>query len=171
MSGLGGQPEERTPGYAADIKAVGYRPQFPSNRYEKTQLAHWFVQVGSGLVDFAVIGWPVIVPTVAMSGHRRAEMTRYGLVVELMIAVLVAVWEGRAGRTPGKALLGLRLVDQTNGLPLGFWRALLRRVAHLLDGLSCYIGFLWPLWDAQRQTFADKVTNAVVVAREHQPQA
>ena len=32
-----------------------------------------------------------------------------------------------------------------------------------LDSLVCYLGFLFPLWDAKRQTFADKIIHTVVV--------
>jgi len=32
-----------------------------------------------------------------------------------------------------------------------------------LDGLPCYLGYLWPLWDSKRQTFADKIVGTVVV--------
>jgi hypothetical protein len=41
--------------------------------------------------------------------------------------------------------------------------AFARDIVHLLDSLPCYIGFLWPLWDAKRQTFADKILSTVVV--------
>jgi hypothetical protein len=27
-----------------------------------------------------------------------------------------------------------------------------------------YLGYLWPLWDAKRQTFADKICSTVVLA-------
>lgn len=165
MSGPGGQPVETVPGYAADIEAAAYRPSY---RYEKGQLAHWVLRLASGLIDSAVVGWPVAVPYAAMSpGHHRAETISRTLWVTLVLSVLVAVWEGRTGRSPGKALLRLRLVDRDNGRPLGVPRALGRRVAHLLDVLSCYLGLLWPLWDEQRQTFSDKVTRAVVLAREN----
>ena len=33
---------------------------------------------------------------------------------------------------------------------------------HILDALT-YVGFLWPLWDAKRQTFADMLMRTVVV--------
>ena len=39
----------------------------------------------------------------------------------------------------------------------------LRHFAHILDMLPCMIGFLWPLWDAKRQTFADKVIGTFVI--------
>jgi hypothetical protein len=43
--------------------------------------------------------------------------------------------------------------------------AFVRDLAHILDALPCYIGFLWPIWDSKRQTFADKIMNTVVVVR------
>jgi serine/threonine-protein kinase len=172
LSGLGGQPEEKIPGYAMDLGAVTYQPQESAQRYERRQLAHWFLRVASALTDTAVIAWPTIVPRWGMSsGHHRTEMIRYGLVLQIVLQLLVTVWEGRTGRSPGKALLRLRLVGQFDGRPLGFWRALGRRVAHLADVLSCYLGILWPLWDNQRQTFADKIARSVVVAEEKRPQA
>jgi hypothetical protein len=38
-----------------------------------------------------------------------------------------------------------------------------RHLLHILDALPCYLGFLWPLWDGKRQTFADKIVKSVVV--------
>jgi len=35
---------------------------------------------------------------------------------------------------------------------------------HIVDGLSLFIGYLWPLWDKKRQTFADKIMSTVVVS-------
>ncbi|UWE12653.1 RDD family protein [Actinacidiphila bryophytorum] len=172
MSGLGGQPEEQVPGYAMDLDAVTYQPLTSSQRYERGQLAHWFVRVASALIDALLVCWPTFVPRWTMSpGHHRTEMITYGLFVQIVLQLLVTVWEGRTGRSPGRALLRLRLVGQFDGRPLGFWRALGRRLAHLLDFLSCYLGSLWPLWDDQRQTFADKIARSVVVAEGNRPQA
>jgi uncharacterized RDD family membrane protein YckC len=167
LTDLGGQPET-VPGYAVDIEAAAYRPPTPTYRYDKSQLAHWGVRVAAALIDSAAVGWPVAIPYEAMSeGHRRTVMIANGLIVTLVLTVLVTVWEGRTGRSPAKALLRLRVVDRDGGQPLGFWRALGRRAAHLLDQLTCYLGYLWPLWDDQRQTFSDKVARSVVVAKEN----
>ncbi len=38
-----------------------------------------------------------------------------------------------------------------------------RDICHILDSLACYIGWLFPLWDAKRQTFADKIISTVVI--------
>jgi uncharacterized RDD family membrane protein YckC len=150
-------------GVTAGIDTAADRPQ-PQARYDKGQLAIWPLRVVSGLVDQAIIGAPAWVPyQVLGSGHRRALFIANGGWVALGLLVLVAYGESRTGRSPGKALYRLRLVREETGQPLGFGAAVGRRFAHVLDVLSCYLGCLWPLWDAKRQTFADKCVGSVVL--------
>ena len=40
----------------------------------------------------------------------------------------------------------------------------------MLDGLA-YVGYLWPLWDDERQTFADKILRTGVVRTRVEPLA
>jgi uncharacterized RDD family membrane protein YckC len=54
-------------------------------------------------------------------------------------------------------------VKESTGQPVGFGFAFVRQLAHVLDSLPLYLGYLWPLWDDKRQTFADKVCSTVVV--------
>lgn len=77
--------------------------------------------------------------------------------------IFIVVKEGSTGQTPGKKALNIRVVREATGQPLGFGMAFVRRLAHMLDSLACYIGWLWPLWDAKGQTFADKAVASVVV--------
>lgn len=58
------------------------------------------------------------------------------------------------GWSLGRAVFGIRIV--TGGdVPAGTARLVLRDVAHLLDTVSLFVGWLWPLWDARKRTFAD----------------
>jgi len=41
--------------------------------------------------------------------------------------------------------------------------AFLRDLCHFIDAVICYVGFLFPLWDAKRQTLADKIMKTVVI--------
>ena len=41
--------------------------------------------------------------------------------------------------------------------------AFVRQLAHIIDSLICYIGWLFPLWDAKRQTIADKIMSTIVI--------
>ncbi|HKR51832.1 MAG TPA: hypothetical protein VJT72_20070 [Pseudonocardiaceae bacterium] len=46
------------------------------------------------------------------------------------------------------------------GQPVGSGRALARQLCHSLEFV---IGYLQPLWDDKRQTFADKIVGTVVI--------
>ena len=75
-----------------------------------------------------------------------------------------AAGDGRQkGRKPGEAGAPQRLISERTGEPIGGGLAFARDICHILDSLACYIGWLFPLWDAKRQTFADKIVSTVVV--------
>jgi uncharacterized RDD family membrane protein YckC len=98
---------------------------------------------------------------------------------DIAVAVVwagVAFWawsmffrQGRKGQSLGRSVTNTRLVDAWSGKPVGFWRAFVRNGVHVLDMLPLCIGFLWPLRDDRRQTWADKIMSTVVVdARSHE---
>ena len=58
--------------------------------------------------------------------------------------------------------MGIKLVEERTGQPIGAGMCFVRDLAHILDGFF-YLGYLWPLWDNKRQTFADKILTTVVV--------
>lgn len=60
----------------------------------------------------------------------------------------------------GRALCGIA-VARRDGASIGPWGLLLRDLAHLLDTLSV-VGWLWPLWDCKRRTFADMLLHTEV---------
>jgi Mce-associated membrane protein len=64
------------------------------------------------------------------------------------------------GWSLGRALFGLTVVRR-DGTAVGPWRLLLRDLAHLLDTASV-VGWLWPLWDSRRRTFADMLLGTEV---------
>jgi uncharacterized RDD family membrane protein YckC len=71
---------------------------------------------------------------------------------------------GKTGQSWGRKALGIRLVGEQTGQPIGGWTASVRGFWHFADSLTCYIGWLFPLWDAKRQTIADKIMKTVVVS-------
>lgn len=88
------------------------------------------------------------------------------VVLELAVFVyLVAFDGGQRGATPGKRMLGMRVVDADGSGSIGFRRAALRRAAYLIGGLAFYLGWLWLLVDARGQALHDKVARTLVVTR------
>jgi uncharacterized RDD family membrane protein YckC len=70
---------------------------------------------------------------------------------------------GTTGQSLGKKTLHLKLVSEQTGQPIGVLMAFVRDICHFVDGVICYVGFLFPLWDAKRQTIADKIVGTVVI--------
>jgi len=74
------------------------------------------------------------------------------------------VLEGRPeGQTFGKRAMGIRVVRQSNGAPLGYGLAIGRNVARLVDGFIFGLGALWAIWDPRHQTWHDKIAGTLVV--------
>ncbi len=66
------------------------------------------------------------------------------------------------GYTPGKALLGLRIVRR-NGQKLGFGRSIVRFVGYWISAIPLFLGFIWILFDRQRAGWHDKIAGTKVV--------
>jgi len=65
------------------------------------------------------------------------------------------------GWSLGRALMGIAVV-LPDGASAGVGRLLCRDLAHLLDTISVFVGWLWPLWDPRRRTFADLLLGTEV---------
>jgi uncharacterized RDD family membrane protein YckC len=76
-----------------------------------------------------------------------------------------------SGQTPGKRVLGIRVYDfsggSTNGI--GYGRGLIRYIGKVISSIPCLLGFLWMLWDKEKQTWHDKIASTVVVPVEQYP--
>ncbi len=139
------------------------------------ELAGWPLRVASSLLDFGLIVAIVLPAFLIITAlglvDSRGEPSGVGLALWLLavlVALGVGVWnnvvrEGQTGQTIGRSVVGTRLVSLADGQPIGIGRAFLRRLCHFLDGCCCNLGYLWPLWDPQKQTFADKVMGTIVV--------
>ncbi len=161
--------------YAPTYQQPGYSP------YAVETYAHWGRRVGALLLDslLELPGWLLVVIGFVMLGTGSGSRTRaantavsgIGLVLVLVgyaLMIGIAIWNryfkaGRTGQSWGKKVVGIRLVREVDGQPIGAGMAFARDLAHTLDGFF-YLGYLWPLWDPKRQTFADKICSTVVLA-------
>jgi uncharacterized RDD family membrane protein YckC len=139
------------------------------------QLANWLQRVGAYLIDYLIAALPVILVLIfagkLTSTNNGASVEASGGLVFLAYLATFVIWvynraimQGRTGQSWGKKALNLRLVRMADGQPLGGLMCFVRDIVHVVDALPCMLGYLWPLWDARRQTFADKIMNTVVLA-------
>ena len=70
---------------------------------------------------------------------------------------------GPTGQTIGKRVMGIRVIDFGGGGAIGYGRAFIRWIGRFVSTIVLLLGYLWMLWDPERQTWHDKFANSVVV--------
>mgnify|MGYP001576219216 FL=1 len=71
---------------------------------------------------------------------------------------------GHRGQTLGKMAMKIKVVDMTTGNAPGYLKAFLREVVgKIISGIALSLGYLWMLWDKDKQTWHDKIASTVVV--------
>jgi uncharacterized RDD family membrane protein YckC len=120
----------------------------------------WLSRVGSYILDF--------LPAWVLYGIGSAIAVRGVTLVFDLAGLAWIIWNrwvraGQTGQSVGKSALNSRLIDERTGQPIGGGMAFVRDIAHIVDAIICYVGFLFPLWDSKRQTLADKILHTVVV--------
>lgn len=152
----------------------------PQQGYPQPALANWGQRVGAFLLDGVITGAPYLVAGIIalatlsevtnLDGTATFVPSGVGMVVLFVgwaITLGLNIWnryvrQGRTGQSIGKSILKLRLISVATGQPIGGGMAFVRDLAHIADG-PFFVGYLFPLWDARKQTFADKMVNTVVV--------
>ncbi|MFD2794145.1 RDD family protein [Promicromonospora vindobonensis] len=140
--------------------------------------ATWGERVIAAVLDNAILagvtwlalGTGIAQPTLTPGLWRdtnaeQGSLTGWMILVPIGALVILLVLQATTGWTPGKLVVGIRVVrDDPAGRPgpAGLWTTAARWVLHLLDAILL-IGYLRPLWHQQRQTFADGIAHTIVV--------
>ncbi len=138
-------------------------PSAPADEPSATaRLASWRARAGAFALDVLLVAG-----VVAVLGLLGWISWDYKGVVAAGIVFLVLIAVGRwllpwvTGWSLGRALFGIAVVRR-DGAAAGVWRLLARDIVHLLDTAAFFLGWLWPLWDSRRRTFADLLLRTEV---------
>ena len=123
--------------------------------------------IGTGTTFLAFGDQSVTVPFIgaafqptAVQGVPTTSWTDSGWVV--CAVLLMIVMQAYLGVTPGKIVMGIAVVHERDARPIGLVQTTVRWLLHILDSILL-IGYLRPLWNAQRKTFADSIMTTVVL--------
>ena len=105
---------------------------------------------------------------VAMRGGLP-KLLRGGAVVQLCTLAYFGGGWLILGRSPGMALLGLRIVREEDGGRPGPGRVAVRYTGFLLSAAPLFLGFAWALLDPRRQAWHDKLAGTLVLADRRGP--
>jgi uncharacterized RDD family membrane protein YckC len=160
----------------------------PAAALPKESYTPWLTRVLAWVVDFIPvlivqgIAWGVLVgtqETVCITDSSEYDLGEFcasgastlgqmAVILATIVIIGYAVWnfgyrQGTTGSSIGKSIMKFKVVSEKTWQPIGFGLSIVRQLAHIIDGAICYIGYLFPLWDAKRQTIADKIMTTVCV--------
>ncbi|MCC8245392.1 RDD family protein [Saccharothrix luteola] len=160
-----GQPQQQQQQAWGAQQAYAAQPAYgaPSGGY-----AEWGSRAVGALIDYVAPG--VIVGILAGIGAATGDPTLYLILmgvgyVGLLGFMIYNSWylAGTTGQSMGKKVAKIKLIKEETGQPIGFGNAFVRHLCHFVDSLPCYAGWFAPLWEAKKQTWADKILGTIVV--------
>jgi uncharacterized RDD family membrane protein YckC len=131
-------------------------------------LAGWGQRALGWLIDFGIF----IILGFILHAVNAVVADLVGL-ISLAWAIWLAVQIGQTGQTPGMRVQGLKAISKDTGASVGTGKAVGRWLMHSVFFILCVIpgivDYLFPLWDSEKQTLADKVVGSVVIVVPKQP--
>lgn len=92
--------------------------------------------------------------------------------VILTFLYYVLFWVYQEGATPGKKIVGIKIVGENNS-PISFPRAMIRFISFFIVSIISVftfgLGFFWVVWDKKKQAWHDKLSKTLVVKTDKQP--
>jgi uncharacterized RDD family membrane protein YckC len=83
------------------------------------------------------------------------------LSIVIAFGYLIYFWT-TTGQTPGKKMMGLKVIA-TDGATLNVSKAVMRIIGYMVSGAILYLGFIWILFDTNKQGWHDKIAGTYVV--------
>lgn len=118
------------------------------------------------LLDFVLLSFLLsLVGWLILLGYPDAEAvirSTSAVLLPLIAPSIALLWWCCQG-TPGKLLLGCRVVDARSGGRPHVWQVIVRLLGYAVSALPLGLGFLWMLWDRRRQGWHDKLARTVIV--------
>jgi len=142
-----GEAASTAGGAAAAAAAPSTVPLLDTNGTER---ASFWIRMGALLIDVVLVG--IVINVLPLPDHSMLPLVAtYGAIM----------WKLR-GTTVGGVICHLRLV-RLDGQPIDWGTAIVRALGCFLSLLAAGLGFLWIVWDPERQAWHDKIAGTVVV--------
>lgn len=124
----------------------------------------WFVSVTIEIFNLQAFFnfFRILMPGASSSLEQLVSRLTTGFLLAFTIAFYYIFFWVFAGYTPGKALMGLRIIT-IEGRKISFFRALLRYFAYFLSAGLFFLGFFWIFIDERRQGWHDKIAGTLVI--------
>ncbi|MEA2194277.1 MAG: hypothetical protein QOG42_711 [Solirubrobacteraceae bacterium] len=126
--------------------------------------AGFWTRFAASFLDGIIVSIPYFIV-----GAATSPALAYVVYLLVGIAYFTYFEGGPTGQTLGKKALNIRVIDLAAGGPIGPTRAFIRYIGRFVSSLVFLLGYLWMLWDREKQTWHDKMAGAVVVPTSSYP--
>jgi uncharacterized RDD family membrane protein YckC len=116
-----------------------------------------FFTYGGMLALFTVLGGHI--------GLNKLDLTVAVATLGLFYAQYFALFTVFGGSTPGMMVQGLRVVSFKGETPTSrqlAWRSL----GYLISAGSCFLGFIWAIWDDEQLCWQDRISHTYLTSNE-----
>jgi uncharacterized RDD family membrane protein YckC len=119
--------------------------------------AGFWRRFAAAILDGIILAVVAVILRVALKGAGPALSLLVGM-------AYFTYFVGRArGQTPGMSAMGIRVISFDGSGAIGYGRAFIRWIGGYLSALVIFLGYLWMLWDKEKQCWHDKLASDVVV--------
>ncbi len=134
---------------------------------ESAQLAGIMSRFVASFIDGIILALGATVPIFVLG---RAGGSFDGPLVQFVALALPVVyhwyfWTRREGQTPGKSVVGIRVVKK-DGSALSDTDAFIRAIGYHVSALLFGLGYIWAIFDGNNQSWHDKLAGTYVVSAD-----
>jgi len=129
-------------------------------------LAYFLDAVFLTILDLVIAVPAFLVGFFLLRNRTGLFLAVMGLAYLLVFAVSILYYVyfvGRRGATPGKKILGLRIVREDGIEPVGYGKAFLRLLGYLVSGMILYIGFIMIAFTDRKKGLHDMMVGTNVI--------
>ncbi|HHH54024.1 MAG TPA: RDD family protein [Bacteroidetes bacterium] len=133
------------------------------------EYAGFWIRVGASLLDtlmLLIITLPITLMIYGDSFWENESMIMGPadfLINYIFPAIVVIAFWLYKSATPGKMILGLKVVDINSGKPLSTRQAIGRYLGYSVSAIPLLLGIFWIAWDRKKQGWHDKLANSAVI--------
>ncbi len=133
---------------------------------DSVQYAGFWIRALAMLLDSFILGLPIAVFVSFFFGWDWIEETMsqaHLLFMTIELVTTIAFWVNWQGRTPGKKIVGIRIVSFENYGPLNHTRAIIRYIGYTINFLIFGLGFLLIALRRDKRGLHDLIAGTAVI--------
>ena len=127
---------------------------------DAVQLAGFIRRLLAMLLDGVILGLVMSLLGGILSLVGVSQLQGIGLAIPVIYHWYF--WTSNDGQTPGKSVFRIRVISD-DGSKISFASALIRAIGYHISALLFGLGFIWAIFDANNQTWHDKLAGTYVV--------